>query len=61
MTARAHVAIRIAAILWIATMAFMPRPGATTTKPAAATQAAPAPAHVHAPVPNSRGPVLATR
>jgi hypothetical protein len=59
MTARAHVAIRIAAILWIATMALMPR--ASTPKPAAATQAAPAPAHVHAPVPNSRGPVLATR
>jgi len=63
MTARAHVALRLIAVAWIAAMAFLPRSGAPVSKPAAATPAVTAPAakHVHTLAPTAHGAALATR
>jgi hypothetical protein len=63
MTARAHVALRLIAVAWIAAMAYLPRSGAAVSKPAAATPAVTVPAakHVHTLAPSSHTAALATR
>jgi len=64
MTARAHVAIRLAAIVWIATLALLPRAGASASKPAADVPAQSAPAgtpKVQTRAIPAHGPALARR
>ncbi len=48
MTARAHVTLRIAAVVWIAALVLLPRWGASSSQPAADSPEAPAPAATRA-------------
>jgi hypothetical protein len=63
MTARAHVTLRIGAVLWVAALVVLPRWVASSSQPAAETPQAPAPAstHAHSLAPSSHGPALAKR
>jgi hypothetical protein len=63
MTARAHVSLRIAAVVWIAALVVLPRWLGASAPSATETPASPAPTstHAHSLAPMPHGPALAKR